>query len=260
MSSKDTDRRTLIKDLLILTGRSASSLAAEIGINRSGVTHWLKHGGTSIGIEKQDELLSRMGVVGGTLSPEIVHVWNLKTGELLPLARVLSWAGGRPYKIFSLRPSSPKKLDSYFDPRNWSLTNYPLLICSSFPPIKIVFRHRTPTFLPVTQIQLTDPVLVQTGLAEWVKIFIEDYPEMDKYFFKIVDKLLYDDFLKEVIPLEKFEQVWNSVSAESGAISTIGESDKTPNTWEELVLKAKSKGISLQEASEKLLGRGEGGT
>jgi len=254
------DRRSLIKDLLILTGISASSLATEIGINRSGVTHWLKHGGTSIGIEKQDELLSRMGVVGGTLSPDIVHVWNLKIGELLPLARVLSWAGGRPYKIFSLRPSSPKKLDHYFDHRNWSLTNYPLLICSSFPTIKIVFRHRTPTFLPVTQIQLIDPVLVQTGLAEWVNIFIEDYPELDKYFFKIVDKLLYDDFLKEEIPLEKFDLVWNSVSAENGAISTIGESDKTPNTWEELVLKAKSKGISLQEASEKLLGRGEGGT
>ena len=203
MSTPLTDRRTLIKDLLILTGRSASSLATEIGINRSGVTHWLKHGGTSIGIEKQDEILSRLGVVGGTLSPDIVHVWNLKIGELLPLARVLSWAGGRPYKIFYLYTSSPKKLDHYFDHRNWSSTHHPLLIHSSFPPINIVFRHRPPTFLPVTQIQLIDPVLVDTGLAEWVNIFIEDYPEKDKYFFKIVDKLLYDEFLKEEIPLEK---------------------------------------------------------
>ena len=128
--SNPIDRRILIKDLLLLDGRSASSLASETGLSRSNVTHWLKHGGSSVGIERQDELLEKLGVSRGTLSPDKVHNWTLKTGDLLPLARVLDWAGGRPYEMLFLFPSP---VISFKELTNLNYLTRPHLIRSSFP-------------------------------------------------------------------------------------------------------------------------------
>ena len=247
--SNPIDRRTLIKDLLLLTGRSASSLAAETGLSRSNVTHWLKHGGSSVGVERQDELLKRLGVSGGTLSPDKVHSWTLKTGELLPLARVLDWAGGRPYEILFLLPSPLISLREF--------TNYltsPHLIRSSFPSIRISFRWRPPVFLPVTKIQQIDPVIVQTGLAKWRNI-----PKKTpaSYPFIKIERPLYDKFEESEISIEDFDLVWNSVKTMNegeldGASFALEEGKSYGLTWEAVVTKAKEAGFTPREVAEKL--------
>ena len=238
------DSRTLIKDLLILTGRSASSLASETGLSRSNVTHWLKHGGSSVGVERQDELLEKLGVSGGSLSSKLVHNWILKSGDLSSVERILKWAGKKPYEMIYLVP----------DPVDWryrgsDLVKFPLLIRSpdSISPIRIVLRRKPSILIPDSEIQEEDIILVGTGLVKW-----SQYREISS-----VKQDLYEKFIRKDISSQEYDQVWNSVSGEkmNGAISTKGESEKTPQTLEELVNQAKSKGISLQEASEKLFGK-----
>lgn len=242
--STPLDRRTLIKDLIILNGRSASSLASETGLSRSNVTHWLKHGGSSVGVERQDELLEKLGVSGGSLSSKLVHNWILKSGDLSSVERILKWAGKKPYEMIYLVP----------DPVDWryrgsDLVKFPLLIRSpdSISPIRIVLRRKPSILIPDSEIQEEDIILVGTGLVKW-----SQYREISS-----VKQDLYEKFIRKDISSQEYDQVWNSVSGEkmNGAISTKGESEKTPQTWEELVNQAKSKGISLQEASEKLFGK-----
>ena len=247
--SNSIDRRTLIKDLLLLTGRSASSLAAETGLSRSNVTHWLKHGGSSVGVERQDELLERLRVSGGTLSPDKVHSWTLKTGELLPLARVLDWAGGRPYEMLFLIPSPLISLKEF--------TNYltsPHLIRSLSPSIRISFRWRPPVFLPVTKIQQIDPVIVQTGLAKWRNI-----PKKTPASYPVikVERHLYDKFEEGEISIEDFDQVWNSVKTlDEGKLDGVSfaleEGKSYGLTWDAIVTKAKEAGLTPHEVAEKL--------
>lgn len=249
--SNSIDRRILIKDLLLLVGRSASSLASEIGLSRSNVTHWLKHGGSSVGIERQDELLENLGVSRGTLSPDKVHSWTLKTGELLPLARVLDWAGGRPYEIISLLPSPLISLNLK------ELTDcltYPQLIRSLSPSIRISFRWRPPVFLPVTKIQQIDPVIVQTGLAKWRNI-----PKKNPASYPVikVERSLLDKFEESEISIEDFDQVWNSVKTlDEGKLEGVSfaREDEAENawTWEAVVTKAKKSGLTPREVAEKL--------
>lgn len=246
--SNSIDRRTLIKDLLLLTGRSASSLAAETGLSRSNVTHWLKHGGSSVGVERQDELLERLGVSGGTLSPDKVHSWTLKTGELLPLAKVLDWAGGRPYEMLFLIPSSLslKEFINY-------LTS-PHLIRSLSPSIRISFRWRPPVFLPVTKIQQIDPVIVQTGLAKWRNI-----PKKTPASYPVikVERHLYDKFEEGEISIENFDLVWNSVKTlDEGKLDGVSfaREDEVENvwTWNLILEKVKEAGLNPAEVAKRL--------
>ena len=168
----------------------------------------------------------------------------------MPLSRILSWADKTPFDMVCLSPSTErlKNFSKHF------FTRSPLLLrsCSS-SPIKIVFHYRGNLLLPETKLQKEEIVLVQMGLAKWRNIH-------KKWLFPIisVDTPTYEKFLPgKELSEQEFDQVWNSVSGEkmNGAISTKGESEKTPQTWEELAQKAKSKGISLQEASEKLFGK-----
>ena len=244
--SNSIDRRILIKDLLLLVGRSASSLASEIGLSRSNVTHWLKHGGSSVGVERQDELLEKLGVSRGTLSPDKVHYWTLKT-DLLPLARMLDWAGGRPYEMLFLLPSFDiKVLTDFF--------SYPYLIRSLSPSIRISFRWRPSVFLPVTKIQQIDPVIVQTGLAKWRNI-----PKKTpaSYPFIKVERHLCDKFEEGEISIEEFDQVWNSVKTlDEGKLdgASFAREDEAEYawTWEAVMTKAKESGLTPREVAESL--------
>lgn len=247
--SNSIDRRILIKDLLLLVGRSASSLALETGLSRSNVTHWLKNGGSSVGIERQDELLEKLGVSGGTLTSDKVHNWTLKSGDLSPLAGVLNWAGGRPYEMLVLVPSPLITLKEFTN-----YLTYPHLIRSLSPSIRISFRWRPPVFFPVTKIQEMDPLIVQTGLAKWRNI-----PKKTPTSYPVikVERPLYDKFEEGVISIEDFDQVWNSVKTlDEGKLDGVSfaleEGKSYGLTWDAIVTKAKEAGLTPLEVAERL--------
>lgn len=249
------DDRNIVSDLIMLNGKTPSGIAKEIGVHRSNVLRWLK-GEKAIGEETERKILSMLGISGGTLFSDVVHRWTIKSGDLLPLARILNWAGGRPYAMTYLSPNARKFKNYIMDP-----SCRPLLIYSPSLFIRIVFLKMLPPHLPETQNQKEDSLLDQTGLAKWRDIHQEcGYP------FIRVDPYTYQRFLKKeeqdaYMDIEEFDLVWNSFEDSGtpawGSLSTKGEGEETPRTWDELVKQAKSKGISLQEASEKLLGRGE---
>jgi len=235
--SNPLERRDLIKALLLLTGRSASSLAVEVGLNRSNVTHWLKHGGTAVGVERQDELLERLGVAGGTLNSNLVHVWTIKSGDLYPLSSLLSFADSHPFEMVYLFPSS-MKFKNYFE-----FFKKPLLIQSTFSsfPIRIVFRNLPPILLPETKSQKLDDVLVRTGVAKWRNIPKKYlYPGID------VDNSIYEKFFSgKDLSIQEFEQVWNS-----GESDWEGRKMKETaiSSWEEFISWAEQQGIRPEDA------------
>lgn len=168
------DRRALVKDLLILTGRSASSLASEIGIHRPNIYTWLKKGGRDVGLERQNELLSRLGISGGTLSSARVHFWTLPAGDL-SLVRILSWASpSSPFQLVSLAPdnegggeSLPEKL--------------PIAIYNFEKKIRILLRRK---FDPLTPESEAIDSLVASGLAKWKNSAPDEISRIDSRIFK----------------------------------------------------------------------------
>jgi hypothetical protein len=190
------DRRTLIKDLLILTGRSASSLASEIGVFRGSITQWLKHGGTSIGVEKQDEILSRLGISRGNLSSTRVHFWILPAGDLSPLVRILSWASSSPFEMVFLSPDNDGD-------REYLPENLPLAIYNFEKKIRILVRRK---FDPMDPERESIDSLVASGRAKW----------KDNPFFGIVpsssldlriDSRIFENFLAGNISVEEYDRI-----------------------------------------------------
>ena len=186
-------RRTLVADLIVLTGRSASSLANEIGVFRGSVTHWLKHGGTSIGIEKQNKLLDKLGVVGSTLSSDRVHGWILPSGDLSPLVRILSWVGPGPFMIVYVDPGKQKRYCA------WESA---LAIYDLKRKIRILVRRK---LNPIYDDKETIDSLVASGLANWKDdpfpgIFPPDDPVQ-------IDSKIFDAWMEGCIPVEEYDRI-----------------------------------------------------
>ena len=83
-------RRDLINNLIDLSGKTPSRIAEEAGLSRSGVLRWLK-GGSDLGNKAQDKLLSVLGVSGGTLASDRVHLWT-NDPSLKSLCEILVWS------------------------------------------------------------------------------------------------------------------------------------------------------------------------
>lgn len=225
------DRRTLIKDLIILTGRFASSLAKEIGINRSGVTHWLKHGGTSIGIEKQDELLSRLGVVGGTLSPHMVHNWILKSGDLSPLVRILSWASPSPFELVFLSPDNDGE-------REYPPENLPLGIYNVEKKIRILLRRK---FDPMSPERESIDSLVASGRAKWKDNPFSGIVPSSSRDLRI-DSGIFENFLAGNVSGEEYDRVlgWGKTTMKDGdSMSSM--------TWPSFVAEMARRGLRPED-------------
>ncbi len=231
----------IIRDLIILSGKAPSRIAEEAGLSRSGVLQWLKKG-VGIGSRAQDKLLSVLGVSGGTLSSNRVHFLSVKSGDLLPLARILNWSEGHSYEMCYL--SSNIRPKDFID-----FQTAPLLIRSSRPPLKIVFRHTPPTLLPTTKIQQVDPVLVKTGIAKW-----RDIPKktLDSWPFIKVDRAVYDKVTGREISIEEFDQIWNSVKTRDGDTKREAEEIQL-SSWEDFIYWAEEMGISPEEAQKCIL-------
>lgn len=231
------DRRSLMLDLIALTGRSASSLAAEIGINRSGVTHWLKHGGTSVGVKKQDELLFRLGVTSGSLAPDRVHRWTINH-NLDPIREILAWVGEEFEEVVLI----PREIQV----KDWFPTSNLFLLYSSSKSIRILLRQKISPLIPAGASSLVNST--NLPLLKWF-----DIPKGTG----IVDKLtsnpllrisrnLFDKIWSEApISLDEFDQILGLM----GKIHPKGESpNKDSMTWEAFNKEMERRGILPEEA------------
>lgn len=123
----------------------------------------------------------------------------------------------------------------------------PLAIYDLEKKIRILFRRKLGT-LAVNPQEID--ILVDDGLSKWKTV------PKDSFFAKTTirtDPNIFDNCLSGNVSIEEYDRILGL----EAATSTKGAGEETPRTWEELLKQAQAKGISLQEASEKLLGRGE---
>jgi len=236
------DIKEIVRDLIFLTGRTITSTALEAGIDPTNLSRFLK-GHATVSEQKMEKVLELLGIeFPATLSPNRVHLWTLKTGDLLPLSRLLSWTNQNPFEMAYLT-FSPRKLKTYL-----TFMNNPLLIrsCSSSFPIKIVFRRRPPVLLPESKLEKEDHVLVHMGLAKWRNI-----PKKYLYPLIEVDNSTYEKFSTgKDLSVQEFEQVWNSISEKSESL--IAEPDEIYGwTWDRLVAALKAQGKVPEEVARR---------
>ena len=229
----------ILKDLIVLTGRTISGCALEAGVDPTNLSRYLR-GHQTVSDSKIIKVLELLGIVNDVLSPKKVHVWTIKTGDLLPLVRVLS-NQGQTYEMAYVIPSQitlKNRLEFY---------RRPLMIRSRLSdPIRIVFHRRPPLLFPENSFQKEEVVLAQSGLAEWRKI-----PR--KYLFPTipVDQNTYDHFYSGTdITVEEFDRVWHSVEKKKA------KKEGGKDLWEVLMKKAQEAGLSPSEAAQRL-GLGE---
>ena len=229
------DDKDILKDLVVLTGRTVSGLALEAGIDAGNLSRFLK-GHQTVSEIKIKKVYDILGIVNDALSLEKVHNWTVKSGDLLPLARILS-REGISFEMAYLIPS-PLTLKNQLE-----FYRRPLLIRSiSSPPLRIVFHRRPRLILPENQFQKEEVVLVQSGIAEWRKIPREyTYPTIPS------DKETYDRFYSGAeVSIEEFDRVWHSVEKKK-AKKECGK-----DLWEVVMKKAQEAGLSPSEAAKKL--------
>lgn len=233
MSSDITppNKRLLAKDLLFLTGRSASSFASEIGVFRGSITQWLKHGGTSVGVEKQDELLFRLGVTGGSLDPNRVHRWTINQ-NLEPLREILDWVG-EEFENIVLIPENVRVKD-------WFPTSNLFLLYSSPKSIRILLRQKISPLVPPGPSSWVDPANLPH-----VKWF--DYQKGSG----IIDKLTPNPLLR--IPRNLFDKFWidSDISSEEfdQVLALIKSLNGSRNFGEEISTKQR-RSLTFKELKE----------
>lgn len=233
------DRRTLVKDLIALTGRSASSLADEVGLHRSNLYTWLKKGGRDVGLDAQDRLLDKLGVSGGTLSPMIVHQWTINH-NLDPLREILAWVG-EEFEEVVLIPQDIQVKD-------WFPTSNLFLLYSSSKSIRILLRQKISPLIPAGASSLVNPT--NLPLLKWF-----DIPKGTG----IVDKLtsnpllrisrnLFDKFMSDApVSLEEFDQILGLM----GKIHPKGESPREDSmSWEDFNREMERRGLWPEDILE----------
>ena len=158
--STPLSKRELISDLLALQGKSASSVATQASLHRSNVTKWLKHGGSDVGEDAQDRVLTILGVFGGTLRKDMVHFWRwkLKAPDLQPLIHVLEWARGT-YEMITLAPIGLNIED----------LDFPLSIAiyDKNLPVRIYLEVTFSPLIREGDISLFGPGILPPGKARW---------------------------------------------------------------------------------------------
>ena len=243
----------MIKSLISLTGRTITSTALEAGIDPTNLSRSLK-GHSTVSDQKMQKVLELLGLesTSGTLSPNRVHIWTMKTGDLFPLSGILS-STSQDFEMVYLVPFQ-LRLKDYLE-----FMRRPLLIRSTSPfPIKIVFRRRPPIFLPESKFQKEDFILVQMGLAKWRKI-----PK--KYLYPVieVESSTYEKFYSSnELSIQEFEQTWripdtkqnkNMVASEGVILAKEPEIEYDSGwTWEAIMTKAKEAGLTPREVAERL--------
>ncbi len=179
----------IIKDLIVLSGKAPSRIAEEAGLSRSGVLQWLKKE-VGIGSRARDKLLSVLGVSGGTLASDRVHLWTIDH-NLGPLREILAWVG-EEFENIVLIPQNIRVKD-------WLPTSNLFLLYSSPKFIRILLRQKiSPLVLP--------------GPKSWVNS--TNLPHVKWFEYQkgsgIIDKLTTNPLL--LIPRNRFDKFMSDSS------------------------------------------------
>ncbi len=235
------EKHSLASILINLLGISITSAAKSAGLNTSAVAGWLKGIPGRLSQEKQDELLEKLGVSRRNLSVDRIHYWILKTGDLTPLKEILEWTA-KPYEMIYCLPN---KVDWRY--RFSDLIKFPLLIRSidSFSPVRIVLVRKPSIFVPDSEIQEEDSILIDSGLARWSL-----YGEIS-----VVNKPLFERFKNKEVSVQEYDQLWNSLETAPRKGGTKASSDKISNfSWKEFGREMDQRGISPEEALQRIEG------
>ena len=236
------DRRILVKDLLILTGRTITSTALEAGIDPTNLSRFLK-GHATVSERKMEKVLELLGIeFPATLSPNRVHLWTLKTGDLSSLVRVLSWSSSSLYELVFLAPDNDGV-------RGYLPENLPLAIYDFKKKIRILLRRKFDPWNPERE---AIDSLVVSGLIKWKdNPFFDIFPSSSLDLR--IDSRIFENFLAGNVSLEEYDRVLGPREAETLKGKCVRE---TPMTWGSFVAEMERRGIRPEEALE-LIDRGK---
>lgn len=231
---------TLVRDLFALSGTTNLKLAISAGVSPPNLSSWLKHGKMMIGEDKQHRLLEALGVSGGTLRKDRVHVWNwkLKEADIGPLVRTLMWAGGT-YEMIFIVPIG----------RNITEWNFPLplAIYDRKLPLRILLLRTISPLIPEQDLPLLDPGIMPPGKIHWRprSRYQAVHPSGHVEALQIEDKI-FDEWEKGAISVEDYDRVlWKEEE------SSDNKSPKNLMTWESFGQRLEHWGIFQSDVLEK---------
>ena len=231
---------TLVRDLFALSGTTNLKLAISAGVSPPNLSSWLKHGKMMIGEDKQHRLLEALGVSGGTLRKDRVHVWNwkLKEADIGPLVRTLLWAGGS-YEMVFLAPIG----------RNITEWNFPLplAIYDRKLPLRIFLMRTISPLIPEQDLPLLDPGIMPPGKIHWRprSRYQAVNPSGHMEALQIEDKI-FDEWEKGVVSVEDYERIlWKPEKKKEPEVS------KTLMPWESFGKILEKKGVFQRDILEK---------
>ena len=236
MDSKESipsKKREIIKDLLALSGKSASGIAKQAGLNRSNVTKWLKHGGSDVGEEAQDRMLTILGGADGTLRKDIVHVWHwkLKAPDIGPLISTLEWAGGFFEMVF-LAPSGRTE---------WNQSLLLIALYDPERPIRILLKRTVSPFISKENIPDLNPGTLSNGKVRW-RPWRNGPVHLATTL--IIEEKIYNEWDSGIVSIDDYDR-----------ILLQGKKTKPPTmTWDFLINELNNRGISPEEVFRKILG------
>lgn len=246
MSNLPVDtKRWLIRILIELTGRSASSIAGMIGVHRSGLTQWLK-GRTTLGSESQDKVLKVLGIIDvgldykvGKLLPGI-HRWTVPSPLIEDVLQTESIVqkflpgGGTIYPVRRENRILNKLTTESYVP--WSPWIRLVLVPLSFPDVRVILKmgEKVKQLINPFDNHTPDPFRMEG----WV------WPDGSKGTEKEeIKKTLWVD-----LPEERFLRLSGDENLSGPDLDElIGISGSRAWTWEKLFSALKAKGIPPEE-------------
>ena len=238
--SNSLSKREMISDLITLQGKSASSIANQAALHRSNVTRWLKHGGSDVGEDAQDRMLTILGVSGGTLRKDMVHIWRwkLKGSDIQPLIRVLEWAG-ETYEMITLAPIGRNMA-------NWAFP-LPIAIYNRNLPVRIYLEATFSPLIPKVDISLFGPKILPLGKARWrPRSRYQAVHPSGHLETLLIEEKIFDEWEKGIISVEDYDRILWGPEKWKG-----NKTPKNPISWESFGKILEQRGIQQSDILEK---------
>lgn len=229
---------TLVKDLFVLSGMTNLQLAKSALVFPSHLSSWLKHGKTTIGVGKQYRLLEALGVSGGTLRKDRVHVWNwkLKELDLGPLVRTLEWAGSN-WEMITLAPLG----------RNITEWTFPLRVAfyDRNLPVRIYLRTTLSPLIRGADLSLFGLHILPPGKVHWrPRSRFQALHPSGRLETLLIDAEIFDEWEKGVVTVEDYDRIlWKA----EGKVET----PKNLMKWESFGKILEKKGVFQRDILER---------
>lgn len=238
--STPLSKRELIRDLLALQGKSASSVANQAALQRSNVTRWLKHGGSDVGEDAQDRMLTILGVSGGALRKDVVHIWRwkLRGSDIQPLIRVLGWAG-ETYEMITLAPIGRNMA-------NWDFP-LPIAIYNRNLPVRIYLEATFSPLIREVDISLFGPRILPLGKARWrPRSRYQELHPSGHLETLLIEEKIFDEWEKGIISVADYDRILWGPEKRKG-----NKTPKSQMSWESFGKILEQRGIKQSDVLKK---------